>query len=282
MKIKIIFILLFSCIIFPSDNNFNLLKTETLSWGSNFLGQLGTGKNSTIDVPVQTIDASDVIKISSGKYHTLILKKDGTVWAFGRNREGQLGDGTHIDKSYPVQVGNLVGYDENLNPILEPLSNIIDISAGAYHSLALKNDGTLFAWGITLFSQAGYCIDSWKNPHHSEFCRPYACEIYSIPDIWKISAGSIVSIFLKKDGTVWGIGRDSYGQLQYDTSYGGAITAYPVRISNLDNVIYISAGEGHVMAVRNTGEVYCWGNNELGQVGDGTHSSYKKQQRQKI
>ena len=78
-------------------------------------------------------------KIASGGYHSLALKTDGTVWSWGRNNFGQLGDNTNTNRLLPVQV--------------QGLSGVSAISAGYYHSLALKNDGTVWAWGYNSYGQ---------------------------------------------------------------------------------------------------------------------------------
>jgi hypothetical protein len=91
------------------------------------------------------------IKISNGAQHTLALKSDGTVWAWGNNVNGKLGDGTQIHRYYPVQV--LASGANPSNPLY--LNNINDIATGGYHNLALKSDGTVWAWGWNSNGQLG-------------------------------------------------------------------------------------------------------------------------------
>jgi len=97
--------------------------------GSNQYGQLGIGVDTWSPVPSLMTDAQ---KVAAGGYHSLALKTDGTVWAWGDNHRGSLGDGTTTSRSTPVQVPGLTG--------------VAAIEAG-YHSLALKTDGTVWAWG---------------------------------------------------------------------------------------------------------------------------------------
>ena len=85
---------------------------------------------------MQVQNLSGVIAIAGGGWYSLALKNDGTVWAWGRNQFGQLGDGTNINRNTPVQVQNLSG-----------VIAIAASSAAGEHSLALKSDGTLWAWG---------------------------------------------------------------------------------------------------------------------------------------
>jgi YD repeat-containing protein len=105
------------------------------TWGDNTYGQLGNGVTSTtgMNIPFQVPGLSNVLAVSGGDRFTAILKSDGTVWTWGWNGFGQLGDGTFTDRSSPVQV---VG-----------LSNVILMAARDYHVLAVKSDGTVWAWG---------------------------------------------------------------------------------------------------------------------------------------
>lgn len=121
-------------------------------WGLNSRGQLGNGTLTNSSAPVQvkasaSTSLSQVSAVSTGYDFTVALKSNGTVWAWGRNNEGQLGDGTATDRIYPVQVkgpgGN--GY----------LTNIVAISSGSAHTLALRNDGTVWSWGNNQYGQLG-------------------------------------------------------------------------------------------------------------------------------
>ena len=112
------------------------------AWGDNRFGQLGDGTTTQRNTPVQVSGLSDVQAIAAGALHSLALKNDGTVWAWGRNDFGHLGDGTTNDlRTTPVQVSGLSGVQA--------------IAGGDAHSLALKNDGTVWAWGFNVFGELG-------------------------------------------------------------------------------------------------------------------------------
>lgn len=121
-------------------------STEMLSWGDNTSGQLGIGVFGTMSTaPVRVHGPGDIgflsniVECATGSEHSMALKDDGTVWAWGKNAQGRLGDGTDIDQAVPVQVHGPgdVGF----------LESIATITAGASHSLAVKTDGTVWAWG---------------------------------------------------------------------------------------------------------------------------------------
>ncbi len=117
-------------------------------WGNNGSGQFGNGGIDPSLTPVQVPGLSDVVKIAAGGTHTLAVKRDGTVWGWGLNGAGQLGDGTTtLYRRSPVQVLGAGG--------VGVLRGIVDIAAGQEFSLAVRNDGTVWAWGGNYFRQLG-------------------------------------------------------------------------------------------------------------------------------
>ncbi|HHT9106839.1 MAG TPA: RCC1 domain-containing protein [Candidatus Wujingus californicus] len=228
-------------------------------WGSNRYGQLGYGEGSIgyhrttpvevcmeLNTAYETLPVkssckeqlSDITAISGGGSHSLALKSDGTVWAWGYNEYGQLGDGsTDYIKITPVQVSGL--------------SDVIAIAGGGFHSLALKSDGTVWAWG------------EWGG---GGVTTPV--QVSDLSDVIAIAGGSIHSLALKSDGTVWAWGGNDSGQLGVGT-YGDYRTT-PVLVSGLNGVIAIEGGGGHSLALKSDGTVWTWGSNSQGQLGDGT------------
>jgi alpha-tubulin suppressor-like RCC1 family protein len=176
----------------------------------------------------------------------LILKSDGTVWAFGSNGSGQLGDGTATSRATPVQVSGL--------------TNVTAIAAGSVHSLALKADGTLWTWGSNSSGRLGDGTTTQRN-------RPV--QITALSNIVAIAGGSAHSLAVRSDGTVWAWGSNANGQL----GDGGLIShSSPAQIASINGIAAVAAGDSHSLAITSTGSLYAWGNNGSGRLGDGTTS----------
>lgn len=190
---------------------------------------------------------SELTGIAAGFSHSLVVKSDGTVWAWGNNDYGQLGDGTSgwdANKTEPVQVLGL--------------SDVKDVAAGEGYSLAIKNDGTVWAWGFNGYGQLGDgTLENKKIP----------VQVSGLTDIQKISAGKQHVLALKNDGTVWVWGDNRYGQLGDGTT---TVKDIPVQIPDLTDVIDIAAGFSHSLVVKSDGSVWAWGRNNFGELGDGT------------
>ncbi len=232
------------------------------AWGMNYYGQLGIGGTADAFMPVQVTALSDVVAIAAGQDHSLALKSDGTVWSWGYNARGQLG----YDTTATVRNNS-----EEPVRIIE-LAYIKAIAAGHNHSLALKNDGTVWTWGGNVGGELGYDTGGIGSPH----IQPKQMDPSYISDVIAIAGGDKHSVALKQDGTVWAWGDNSYGQLGY--GLGGLGGGYEPRQvmktvmpdEPLTNATAISAGSFHTLALINDGSVWAWGKNENGEIGDGT------------
>jgi alpha-tubulin suppressor-like RCC1 family protein len=164
------------------------------TWGLNTYGQLGLGyTNGFRNMPTKITTLTGVTKIAAGNIHTICLKSDGTVWTCGRNLSAQLGDGTTTQRATPVLVGGLSG--------------IVDIAVGAEgsHNLALKSDGTVWAWGAANYGQIGDGTIASK--------RLVPVQVLNLTQVSSIAAGLGHSLAMKADGTVWSWGLNNVGQL---------------------------------------------------------------------
>jgi len=243
---------------------------RVLAWGSNNTQQLGNDSiNESSFLPVYVNGPDDnefltnVIAVAAGKHHSVALCSDGTVWTWGTNTDGQLGNNTPINQSQsrPTQVisSNATGF----------LSEIVAISAGAYHTLALTKNGTVLAWGKNDTGQLGLGSDTvnYQIP----------LPINELTGITHISAGESHSLARKSNGTVWAWGNNANGQLGYPTN-NNSYSKIPRQvmasdgINNLLNIVDIDAGAYHSLALKDDGTMMAWGNNDNGQLGDGSET----------
>ncbi|MGD9728673.1 MAG: RCC1 domain-containing protein [Gammaproteobacteria bacterium] len=207
------------------------------AWATNSNGQLGDGTTTNRNSPVQVSDLSGVIAIAAGYSHSLALKSDGTVWAWGYNGQGQLGDDSSTDRSTPVQVSNLTG--------------VVAIGAGGDanggHSMALKVDGTVWAWGYNGQGQLG--DDTSTN-------RDTPVQASNLTGVIAIAAGGRHSLAVKNNGSAWAWGYNGEGQLGDDSTTNRDV---PVQVSSLTGVTAIAGGINHSLGLKNDGNVYRWG-----------------------
>lgn len=190
------------------------------------------------------------ISLNSGTNHTVALKSDGTVWTWGNNQYGQLGDGTNINRSVPVRV---VGID-----------NIEAISAGGDSTFALKNDGSVWGWGKDFFIK-----DLENNKIENNGSKPVELVKPNIKNkVIKIMSGLEHSLALRSDGTVLAWGQNRYGQLGKGNNDWASEELFPIVVENLEDVLDISVGYYHNAVLRKDGTVWIWGKNNLCQIGD--------------
>ena len=227
------------------------------SWGSDQLECLGNGADTSRRSPGSVATISDAVAISTGAYgyHALAIRANGEVWAWGYNNSGQLGDGTNQHQATPVRVSTL-------DPGTPALGNAIAIavSAGEIHSLVLFSDGTVRAFGSNFYRALG--DGSTENQS-----RPVP--VVGLSDVKAIAAGRSFSMALKHDGTVWTWGQGIQGQLGRQTP-GGSPSGTPAQVAGLANISAISAGDQYGLALQDNGDVWSWGVNMYGQLGDGS------------
>lgn len=230
------------------------------SWGWNAYAQLGTGTTNSSWVPTQTgltanPPLTNVIKLGGQPYFTLAVKADGTIWAWGMNQYGQMGNGTvNTPVSSPqVTVPVMVSNSGPGGPINNPLQVTCGYSFGA----ALTTNGTVWAWGT---SRAGELGNGTTGPGY------LPAQVPGLTNITSISAGWGHMLALKTDGTVWAWGGNANGEVGDGTS----VNRYsPVQVLNVSNIISVSGGDSHSSALAADGTVWKWGLNDLGELGNG-------------
>lgn len=265
---------------FDADNTYSL----TATWSTSGSGGGGGTSSSWASVSVGGDNYSR---------HTVAIKTDGTLWAWGSNFNGQLGDGTIINRTTPTQIGS----DTNWK----------SVSAGGYsHTVAIKTDGTLWAWGYNWYGQLGDGTTSGTT---------FPIQIGTATDWASVSAGGTHSVAIKTDGTLWAWGGNYWGQLGDGTttnrtsptkigtstnwasvfatkdkgpyyqytfaiktdgtlwSWGGSGRLTPTQIgveSNWASVSAVGGYDSYTLAIKTNGTLWAWGDNTWGQLGDGS------------
>jgi alpha-tubulin suppressor-like RCC1 family protein len=249
-----------------------ILKSDgtVWTWGANFNGKLGIGLDpatlARTNVPVEVHGPGDIGFLNSisavmgGEIHNVALKSDGTVWAWGWNAFGQLGNGTTNDASTPVQVG--------LGSV-PPLTSVTKLGGRTYWTCAVKSDGTVWAWGMNQGGQLGNgTVNPTSGPQVTSPVQVNDSQAGGhIHNALQVSCGYTYGVALATNGTVWTWGTGPYGEL----GNGSTVVSYsPVQVTGLSNVIAISSGWKHILAVKSDGTVWSWGKNLNGELGDGT------------
>ncbi|WP_195911052.1 RCC1-like domain-containing protein [Streptomyces kaniharaensis] len=302
-----------------------------LAWGSNLFGQLGIGTTTTSTTPARvcapgatapcTSFLNNVVAVAAGGGHSLALRADGTILAWGDNLYGELGNGTNGNSTTPVQVcaigtcgaplgnvvsiaagfshslallgnGLIVAWGDNANgqlgdgtttnrnmPVITTSGDYGAIAAGFSHSLALRTDGTVYAWGDNTYGELG---DGTNTERHTptQVCAPSTCDSAKLSGIAAISAEGFHSVALRSEGTVRAWGSNGFGQLGDGTNTDANL---PVRVcapgatapcgTFLTGISAVAGGYQHTLALRSDGGVHSWGANYAGQLGNGTTSN---------
>lgn len=182
--------------------------------------------------------------IAAGGYHSLAVCNDGTVNAWGRNANGQLGNGNNTNSNVPVEVSYL--------------HRDIAAAGGRDHSLALRNDGTVWSWGYNSTGQLGNGTLISSN---------IPVQVTGLTGVIAVAARrGWHSLALKSNGTVWAWGGGGQGQLGNGTNTDSPV---PVQVNSLTGIVAIDGGYFHCLALKNDGTVWSWGNNQFGQLGNG-------------
>jgi len=217
------------------------------AWGWNAVGQLGDGTTTNRDTPARIGTESSWKAVAAGWVHSVALKEDGSLWAWGSNDSGQLGDGTNTDHNAPIRIGS----DSDWKAIA---------ASGLEHTVALKENGSLWAWGLNDSGQLGDGTNTDRN----------APIRIGLDSGWKaVTAGWEHTVALKEDGSLWAWGRNIFGSLGDGTDTDRNA---PVRIGTDSGWKAIAANSYQTFALKEDGSLWAWGYNESGRLGDGTNT----------
>jgi alpha-tubulin suppressor-like RCC1 family protein len=219
------------------------------AWGSNADGKLGIGSiGGQFPSPQTVTGLSNVTAIAAGLDHTLALRSDRSVWAWGQNDVCQLGQNDTTSRGTATQVPGL--------------TNIEAIAVGGAHSFALRSDGAVFAWGFNANGQLGLGTVS------NAVCTPTRVTALDGRGVVELAGGGFHTLARTSLGAVLGWGSNLRGQTGA-TAPGGNVLA-PTVIPNLLGVTALAAGETHSVALSSNGTIRTWGNASAGRLGNGT------------
>lgn len=282
-----------------AGGNFTIgLKSDNTlwAWGTNYLGEFGNGTTVGSATPIQIGIESNWVSIATGQEYTLALKSNGTLWAWGNNAAGQLGDGTTTNRNTPIQIGTendwqfistkgftsfaiknngtlwgwgqntvsnlglgFYSYYQNIPTQVGTDNDWKSIVAGSDHTIAIKNNNTLWGWGSNLKGEMG------NGTFLGNVLTPTQI---GTENNWKTaSTGHENTISLKFDGTLWAWGGNSHGELGDGTTTDKNI---PIQIGNETNWKFIFSDYITNFAIKNDNSLWVWGDNTYYEFGNGT------------
>ncbi len=237
-------------------------------WGANTIGQLGRGAPSMFEASALQVSrlGDGVVEIAAGIYHTCARKNDDTIWCWGANGEGQLGDGTGqgqrcgatMCRAAPVEVKRTWA------------EGVVQIASGSDHTCARTVGGVLWCWGLDERWQLGAAAGTPRALCGRAVCRNAPAQVAGLGGAAKkVGAGGWHTCAVRTDGVLLCWGKNNFGEVGDGTQ--GDATPRPSQVKALgDTVVDVSAGFAHTCAIRNDRTLWCWGMNGSGQTGDGT------------
>lgn len=187
--------------------------------------------------------------VSAGTDFSLALRRDGTVWAWGTNSARQLG----VDNWF---------LERRATPEPIPgLTEVVSRSAGEYHAVAVREDGSVWTWGdVLLLGDTDY-----------SYVGTTPVQVPGLSDAVEVTVSFWANLAVRRDGTLWGWGYNDYGQLGNGM---GDYQSYPVPVVGLRNAVAVVMGASHTLALHQAGSRWAWGENWGGALGIGTDDSH--------
>jgi alpha-tubulin suppressor-like RCC1 family protein len=221
-------------------------------WGDNHWGELAKPSLASITSPTRIAGPNHVVQASSGGFYTLALTADGTVWGWGTSFYGGLGFVQQTAQTTPV--------------VLPALSHIVEVSAGPYASVALKADGTVYGAGQNMDGELGL----GSGVSQASTFQPLP-GLSNVTQVVINESGNLSAFVVAVDqgGHVFAAGNNREGEMGRGAPSSTNQVTF-AQVPNLDSVVAVAAGDGHILALKSDGTVWAWGYNPYGQLGDGT------------
>lgn len=242
------------------------------TWGCNRYGQLGNDNQGNQEDedgnPCQTVPApilEEVRSVALGDFHGAAVKEDGTLWTWGCNDNGQVGQKRVNDKEvlwyWTFIIPHRIVTPYQSVPI-QIMEDVAAVSAGDYFTAAIQEDGTLWMWGDNGYGQLGTAHKKDQKNASGGACRKTPTLV--MEDVQAVACGAYHTLILKTDGTLLACGYNGYGQLGT-----GDTTDRDTPVQVMTDVAAIRAGSGYSAALKTDGTLWTWGQNEFGQLGTG-------------
>ena len=231
----------------------NYRPYQVLADGIDLMGELATLLTDPLGIRPPSTWAS----VTVGDFHTVAVGSNGTLWAWGLNDRGQLGDGTTTNRRQPVRIGaatnwvSAVAGNATSFAVFTTSGLYWELAGTGWHTVAIRRDGTLWAWGSNENGQLG--------DGGMEISRMTPQQIGTTTDWAYVAAGGGFTVAIRRDGSLWDWGSRS---------------VIPAQIGTAADWAYVAAGRFHTVAIRRDGTLWTWGRNENGQLGNGTTSDH--------
>lgn len=232
---------------------------DVYCWGADLSGQLGNGTTSNDGMaPAKVQGVSDVISLASGDDFTCALTKNGNVFCWGYDANGQLGDGESDGGAPPPHDGGTPFPNETAVPVaVTGLSNVTAIAAGANSACAVAS-GDVWCWGGELATNA------------AQYVPVHQATLHGVTSL-AVGSGTACAVVA---GSVYCWGNGAGGELGNGTLPQNP-TDTPVEVVGVSNAISVSMGSFTGCATTSGGDVWCWGDNTFGQLGNGTVGGFQ-------